>query len=501
MKSTSRRSKSSQLSSPAFTSRTTSAGPGGAAVAPNHARLPNGTRTGMEALSGFSRDDTRVDSNTPHEAWHNVQQKRGSAQAPVQMKRTFWQWLTRQPETPDPRAGLSPSDRIAYDALQAINQQSQQYQRDRSVVRRGPSDQYATFEDVGRERYAAGRFQDDADRSLQTPAMRAKAEKAKLGSTGVSKLGTLGTHVGQVIGNDTLGTSGRITSGVGGGLGALGSLFEAGVETHDIVTSHDKKKDKAVRSIGLLGTLSNATNSGASAVGQVGSMVSGTGTLSSIASTVAAPAAIAKGGADVITGLATGGLAHYRSNRLEEVENRPRAYAERGIAGFAKDSQWNKAKSNYGKAAGGALGVAGGALLLAAGLSNPIGWALLALGGLAGLGLAGYRMYKKHQQGKKLLQQTDAMEAGGIHVPSDEELGSGGWRNFFKTKSMRRQEAVRGNIAARLAEDEQGNSVLREIGGHLGVSRVDPHTARLLEEQQNKQKMKRARSYARALDY
>ncbi len=485
-----------------------SAGPDGVSIAPP----THGTRD-IERVSA-QMSATPPEASTPtgpqaladqrrqEKTWRAVQRKQtdGKPTASAVIQRWEWPWNWGKKKEQDRYADLSASDRRNAEYLDAIAQQEREHDLNQNEIG-GPSFQYASYMDVYNNRESARRFHARADMSLQTPSLRSKAEKSQAVSSGVSKLGTFVTHAGQVRGNDALGTTGRITGGVGGGLGAVGSLFEASLETHDIITSYDKKKDKAIRSVGVLGPLSNAASSAASGVKQVSGLMPGTaGTLSSIAGAVAAPAAIAKGGADVITGLATGGLAHYRSNRLQEMEERG---AQRGIARFAKESQWNKAKSNYGKAAGGALSVAGGALLLAVGLSNPIGWGLLAGAGLIGLGLTAYKMYKKHQQGKQLQDPAyqGALARNNINVPDDAQLGPGGLGNIFKTKSMRRQDAVRGLIAARLAESEHGNRNLSEIGGHLGVSALDDQHLPLSDQKRDEQKAKRARSYARALDY
>ncbi len=416
-----------------------------------------------------------------------------------------WKWPWQKADPPSPSEGLSARERQAAEVGNNIASWEHAHRRRQRVVG-GASFDYASPSDLEASRQNYDEHNALSHAVVQPPEIKSRTEKAGVASSGVSKLGTLGTHIGQVIGNDTLGTAGRLTGGAGAGLGVAGSLLSAGVETHDILTSHEKKKDKAIRGMGVLGSLANATNSGASGVQQITGLVSGAGALSSIAGAVAAPAGLAKGGADVVAGLATGGLAHYRSNRLQAVQDR----TNNGVARFAQESQWNKAKSNYGRAAGGALGVAGGALLLA-GLSNPIGWGLLALGGLVGLGVAGYKMYKKHQQGKQMLDPAyrDALEKNHIDVRDNNELGPGGWKNIFKTKSMRRQEMVRGSIAMRLAENEQrglgmhdgSNATLNEVAGHLGIRRPSREKARLLEGPRDENTIKRARAYARALDY
>jgi hypothetical protein len=73
-------------------------------VLPNHTGLPDGLKSGIEALSGMAMDDERVHYNSdkpaqlnahadargsdihlPHEAWHLVQQAQGRVQPTLQL--------------------------------------------------------------------------------------------------------------------------------------------------------------------------------------------------------------------------------------------------------------------------------------------------------------------------------------------------------------------------------------------------------------------------------
>lgn len=432
------------------------------------------------------------------QAWHDTWQGQDAGVGVVQ--RVKWFGKSKKKETPYQHL---PEDQQEHIRIQEnIARQEYRHERHQNVVP-GPSFNFTNPQTSRSMEHAYEAIATHSQAATKTPAMQSGAEKTRIAGGGVSKVGTVGTQLGQVIGNNALGTTGRITGGTGAGAGVVGSLLEAGLGVHDIATSDDKKKDKAIKGVDVLGSLANAAGSGASGIKELNGLVSGVGNLSGIASTVAAPASIAKGGADVISGLATGGLAHYRSNKLQKIQDETGGH---GIARFAQESQWNKAKSNYGKAAGGALSVVGGALLLALGLSNPIGWGLLAAGGLAGLGVAGYRMYQKHKQGKELdkSEYRSALWKTGVNVPDKEELGKGGWKDILKTKSMRRQERVRGLIATKLAQNEQGgdSEILDDVSSYLGVSKAPEEgaTSALLPERR-KQKSQRAKSYARALDY
>lgn len=421
-----------------------------------------------------------------------------------------WRWPWSRTAEPDRYEQLSESDRRIAHFTDAIHQQGQTYERQRAVVGgNAPSYDFADPSEIHGMRHAYNEFHSDAVTSAKVSTARTAAEKTRQVSSVAAKIGTLVTHLGQIEGNDALGDNGLIAGGTSAGVGALGSLVEAGMDIHDVATSEDKKKDKGLKTLSALGSLANATNSGASGVRQISGLVGMGGNIASAAATVAAPAAIAKGGAAVITGLATGGLAHYRSRRLQEIATSPSISGENeGIARFAGENQWLKAKTNYGRAAGGALTVLGGALLLAAGLSNPIGWALLAAGGLVGLGVGAYKMYKKHQQGKLLAQGTGTYAGLENIVPSEPELGSGGLADLFKTRSMRRRDVVRGRIGVKLAESEQRDSrftppetdTLNRIGRQLGVSRLDTQRLGLMMDAQEVKKA-RSKAYARALNY
>ncbi len=490
----------------------------------------------------------------PHEAWHVVQQKQGRVRPTMQMndkhinddngleneadimgakalqlkshdsattktvsnspivQRKKWWEFWKKEEEPDPYSHLSESDQRLARMGDRINRAEYGHNRNKNVIG-GSSFNHATSDDMYRNARLGQQYHERSGQATETPTSKTVAEKVGLGSSIVSKTGTILTQAGQIAGNDSIGTAGRITGAVGATAGVGASLLDAGLGIHDIATSKEKKKDKAIKSIDVLGALANASNAGASGVSQIAGLVgSSTGTAATLAGKIAAPAAIAKGGADVVSGLATGGLAHYRSNKLAKIEND--GFRNDGIARFAKENQWTKAKANYGKAAGGALGIAGGATLLAAGLSNPVGWGLLVGAGLVGAGLAGYKMIKKHQQGKQLdkSEYKDQLYKGGINVPTDEEMGKGGWSDIFKTKSMRRRDMVRGQIGMKLAENESKTGFydtpdgeLSDIGEHLGVKKHKGEGISLMDDLESggreEDKMKRAKAYAKGLDY
>lgn len=417
----------------------------------------------------------------------------------------YWPWNWGKKKEPEYPEGLQEHEYSQYDMLRSISTQENESRRAQKYSG-GVSFDHANQRDIESSIINYRQQQRDAREHSDNPTEKTLAEKTGTVSSVGSGAGSIVTRLGSMIGNNKLGDSGRITGAVGGGLGVLGSTMDAILDTKDIITSDEKKKDKLLKGLGVVGSLGNAVNAGASGVGQVADYMGGLGPLSHAAGVVAAPAGIVKGGADLVTGLAGGGLAHYRSNKLaEEQEN---SYANEGIARFASENQWMKAKSNYGKALGGALGVAGGATLLALGLSNPVGWGLLAGAGIVGGGMALYNLYQKHKQGKALEsdEYSGQLSRGGIEVPDDDMLERNkSWTDIFKTKASRRRDMVRGQVGIKLAENESKtgffsgrDSSLDRISSYLGVSKLDNEDESLLTRSKKKE---RAKSYADALNF
>ncbi|ACE86324.1 hypothetical protein [Cellvibrio japonicus] len=428
----------------------------------------------------------------------------GSSSPVVQMGGWEWpSWLPWGKKKEDPYKDLSPQDRRLAQITDSIHEDERAADQ---LRRHGQHVDHEGLSNVGRLHAHRARVRDAAD----TPTSRTLLEKVdSVGGAG-SFVGGQAVTLGNLLGDDKLGFGGAVTKASGEGVGVVGSLINAGIGIHDIATSKEQRGDKAIKGVGVAGSLASAAQSGASGLGTVSGLLPNVGGLSSVAgaaSSVIAPAAIAKSGADVITGLATGGLAHYRSNKLAAMQN-DYGNSQHGIAKYASDNQWTKAKANYGKAFGGALGVAGGAVLLAAGLSNPIGWGLLGGAAVVGLGLAAYKAYKKHQMGKKLKEDGNyrGMLAGN-HIVVPDQVPRQGFGDYFKTESMRRNENVRGQIATHLAQsegrrysdDEPNESA--QIVNYLGVKEARKASAfdRLLSGGDDEQQ--RAKAIAKGLDF
>ena len=135
---------------------------------------------------------------------------------------------------------------------------------------------------------------------------------------------------------------------------------------------------------------------------------------------------VATGSIDVIRGVAGAGLAQSRANTLDQLQASNMNQAAitgglgddaagaanlrnaAGIAGQAATAQRDRRDDRLITAGKGALSVAGGAILLAAGLPNPIGLGLLAGAALIGGGVALYRWW----QGRKKATGADGKPTG-----------------------------------------------------------------------------------------
>jgi len=540
--------------------------------------LPRGLKAGIENISGIAMDDVRVHYNSsrpaqlkalaytqgsdihirpgqerhlPHEAWHVVQQKQGRVRPTMQMHGSaindsmdlereadlmgakaalhrpssphgassvsradgsrgmasgapvqMWpEWLDklRGKKQDDVPEGLSESDRTLYhisrQALEAERQGNREY--DRNLVNYNPTQHTNTV--------AAPRG--------------AKVQSALSPLSGVL---TVGAKAADTISQTSSALKSGGMLGVGSSaIGAPASLINAAINTKNVVTGDDKKKDKALMMGDAVSSLGSATTTTASGIlkgAKAG--LSGFSSASSLASTVAGPAALVTGAADVVRGTVGGGLALHRRNKLAEMEKSGGDY--RGVARFAKEAQTTKAVRGFGTAIGGGMAVAGGLGLMGVlALSNPVGWGLLGGAAAIGGGLALYKKYRQHQEGKKLGQDSEyqkQMRDASIHVPDDEDLKLTGakahLKNLFTTKEIRRHDMMRGAIADKLADRENSHDVWRsshhvpELLDNIGIT---PHKPSADEEsplfmsekdreKAEQKKRKRAKDIARVLE-
>ncbi len=283
-----------------------------------------------------------------------------------------------------------------------------------------------------------------------------------------------------------------IPSALGPGLGVAASPFaagasalEGGTKLYQAATGGEKAEDKALLGLEATSSLANATVSGANTVRYASELL---GRSTATAVSVAGPAAIAMGGADLVGGAVNSGLAAHRQKKLDAIMGDMRGGFDYGAARFARDSQQTKKMRHAGTALKGGLAIGGGIALLAG--AGPVGWGLLGGAALVGGGLLAYKQYRKHKLGKEILEKDDAYREaltgrGGITMPDDHDLARDSLLKratpFWNTKEARTHDLIRGQIALKLAEkvhqsgraeaqsDDAHNSPLTAIVGLLGM--------------------------------
>jgi hypothetical protein len=312
-------------------------------------------------------------------------------------------------------------------------------------------------------------------------------EDTSLGLSIASGLGSTArtaARVGDALNAQVPSAVSPIAGVVGNPLAAVGSTIDAGVKMHQMATSSHKLEDKALTGVGAVSDLANATVSGTSAAMQGAELMGGT--LSS-ALQVAGPAAMVMGAADLVGGGISGGLAAHRQKKLEEIQQEHEGTGDGAIAKFAKESQRTRKTRGFGTALKGGLALGGGiALALGAG---PIGWGLLGGAALVGGGMALYKQYRKHKQGKEILdpknpQYREQLERADIRIPTQDDLDKQSWLkrwNPLNTRESRTHDLIRAQIAHKLEEsvndpnhnevqnDDGEDSPLTAVVGHLGI--------------------------------
>lgn len=253
---------------------------------------------------------------------------------------------------------------------------------------------------------------------------RSGAIDLKGGSSAVEDSGT-GMTVGGVLGTatqtsaeksrDWLGAAGAATSqtamiaqGAGGILGGGAALVDAGLAASRAhVSSGAAMAEEGARaSSALTGGAASVSNA---AVG-IEAARTGSSGLSGVsnavmtgAGTAAAGLSIATGSIDLIRGVGGAVKASSRASQLEEMaqasggSSTDLGMAARGAA----ETQRQKVTEGAVTAGKGALSVAGGAVLLALGLTNPIGLGLLAGAAVVGGAYALYKLWKNKRSKNK----------------------------------------------------------------------------------------------------
>lgn len=386
------------------------------------------------------------------------------AGAPIQ--RNPIEWLKRKlgRKKEDPYASLSPQDqRVARFGDRVLaHEASERFEESRRRER----------EDVGYRR-------EDVDTAIEEPARKLVQTNLGLVSGLASGTGSVTRTIGQTT--NAL-EAGRWLGAATAPVGAALSLVESGAQTKRFFTSQEKKKDKALVALDVASNLGKTATTAFSGAQQAAAITapffkpvaSAAQSAKHFLHPIAAPAALVTGASDIVSGTVGGGLAAYRRQKLANLEKLSDPL--QGTARFAKQQQTTKGWSNLAKAIGGGLAVGGGAALLAAGLSNPVGWGLLGGAAAIGLGITAFKKLRKHYLGKKILKDREyqrQLRSSGVVIPDDRDLKlHGGWakfKNLLTTRSSRAHDLVRGQLATKLADDsdevEQRSDLHQQFGG------------------------------------
>ena len=207
-----------------------------------------------------------------------------------------------------------------------------------------------------------------------------------------------------------------VAGAVGAPLEAVGGGIEFLTGVQEMTSESKGKGGKLEGALGAMTGAGRAVKGGATAailLPQVGEMVAAGKTITKVlaeaggstAGKVLAPAAIALGGAQMLSGGYGAYKAHKSAKALEGIKTGTEKEQVRESAAAAQEAQKSKRTQSLITAGKGAVTVAGGAVLMAAGISNPVGWGILAAAGLiAGAAFIIKRVWQR-QQGKKLVEQ------------------------------------------------------------------------------------------------
>ncbi|MDJ0837031.1 MAG: hypothetical protein QNK37_10980 [Acidobacteriota bacterium] len=401
-------------------------------------------------------------------------------QTPIQMDpfwKTWWNKMTGGNNQENQRLRVDSNSDMFYDS-------SMPYQapRIRSDSERHGDEQFQ----IGREATSSG--------------LPGKLKKGITGGKGIASAGGQLSrfanywHASQDADNakDAFGVS----SGV---IGAGGALLDAGLDIHDMATSDRKKKDKALTGLDVVGNLGKATTSGASSVAKAAKLFGHTMDYTP----VAAVGSIVTGSANLLSGGIGAGMAHHRMKKLEQArDDMGEHHSDYGLARFAADAQKGKRRSNLLKALGGGATLGAGiALALGAG---PVGWGLLAAAGGIGLGIKAYKMYKKHKDATRLLEDPRylaQLRAAGINTNLDRQLDNEKWyKQIPFMRNTRKYNNIRGQVAGKLAAGtaDQGGS-RDNILKHLGLKNEYEDSGSMFYDDQRK--MHRKEQIAKMLEY
>lgn len=477
---------------------------------PNKTGLPDNLKLGIENLSGHSLDDVKVHYNSskpgklnahayaqgnqihlgsgqekhlPHEAWHVVQQKQGRVRPTMQMK------------------GANINDNIGLEnEADVMGDQAIQSNPNQSTIQKKSKPKLNTSINEGivqlslkkrfRNLFGLKEPLNEGTRLVENPGMEMLHQQVELGeaerrlesnvgakASMASSIGSgLATAVGKpadLVGKlsqsrtsaEALKVSGT-AGGIGGILGATGSLVDAGVNLHKHYTGNQLKGDKHLLKMDIASNLSNVGTSVASSVGGFAAAIGNASTVASSA-VAAGPFAAVGGGVDLLRGGIGAKVASNREQMLKDIGSKNESnLLTKSIAHFAEDGQETRKKSEVGNAIKGGLGLAGGLALLAG--AGPVGWGLLGAGALVGLGVKGYQTWRKYKHGKKALD-------GGYSEIIDQSTLQEGVKNNKKWyhpsfyKKVLAHDLVRSSAGGKLSDPSSGVTDQHEIINSLGL--------------------------------
>jgi hypothetical protein len=271
-----------------------------------------------------------------------------------------------------------------------------------------------------------------------TTAAMKSTEYVDAMAKGVQNIGLGGA--GGVDTSWTKATETNQTLGYGGGIGSVfsagGSLLEAGSAASDLASSNQNLiTDTEIGAKGV-SALSAAAQSSATAARSIEAARLGMNASTNVgnavmagAGTAAAGLSIATGSVDVLRGTIGAGIAESRRRELNAIGDRTENDQVRDLAYTAGTAQKDKRNDRLITAGKGALAVAGGAVLLAAGLTNPIGLGLLAGAALIGGGVALYRWW----QGRKKVKDATGKDTN-VSVKQQERMDRHNRANVLHAK-------------------------------------------------------------------
>ena len=209
---------------------------------------------------------------------------------------------------------------------------------------------------------------------------------------------------------------------------------------------------------------------------------------------VLAPVTIALGAVELISGGYGAYKAAEREKALKKIEEAATLEDVSRAAEVAGKSQGDKKTEEIAKAVKGATGVIGGSILLAAGLSNPIGWMVLGAAGLIAGGAFIMKRVHQHKAGKDLVARKKAEfeklyaewkgrdnEYQIAHAPpqldpryNDKDVktfGSFGWSSYvgiFKREMEEQRPVVAQKLFEQAVDTTTGNEAMVEIVTTMG---------------------------------